>query len=325
MIAVTMGDGNGVGPEIILNTFRKGELSGDFLVVGDLSVMQRCNDVLGYGVRMIRLASTADFEPGVLNILDVGQLRESDIQPGTLSAKVAAASRDYIVRATHLCLEGLCQAMCTLPVNKEAIRLTDDRFTGHTELIAEICGQTDYTMMLASEKLTVTHVSTHCSLQEAINRCTRDNVLKIIRLTHKALVPMHESPRIAVAGLNPHAGENGAFGRQEIDQIAPAIIQAHSEGINVTGPHPADTVFMKTVVQNQFDAVVCMYHDQGHVPMKLLDFHGGVNVTLGLDVIRTSVDHGTAFDIAWKGIAATNSFVEAYRLAVKMSAQKKGQ
>lgn len=324
MIAVTMGDGNGVGPEIILKACRDGQLPVDFLVVGDYSVLQLCNRQLGYEVRLNRVETTADCEPGLLNILDIGLLKESDVKPGTLSAKVAAASREYIVRATKLCLEGLCDAMCTLPVNKEAIRLTDGRFTGHTELIAEICGQTDYTMMLASEKLTVTHVSTHCSMQEAINRCTRDNVLKIIRLTHKALVRMKPDPQIAVAGLNPHAGENGAFGRQEIDEIAPAIIQAHSEGISVTGPHPADTVFIKAV-QGKFDAVVCMYHDQGHVPMKLLDFHGGVNVTLGLDVIRTSVDHGTAFDIAYKGIAATGSFVEAYKMAVKMTAQKKAK
>jgi len=321
MIAVTMGDGNGVGPEIILNAFRKGDLTGDFLVVGDWSVMKRCNEQLKYGVKLNRLASTADFEPGLLNVLDTAHLTEDDIQPGVLSAKVAAASREYIVRATQLCLDGLCDAMCTLPVNKEAIRLTDGRFTGHTELIAEICGQKDYTMMLASDKLIVTHVSTHCSLQEAINRCTRENVLKIIRLTDKALARMKPNPRIAVAGLNPHAGENGAFGRQDIDEIAPAVIQAHAEGINATGPDPAETVFMKAV-PGHFDAVVCMYHDQGHVPMKLLDFHGGVNVTLGLKVIRTSVDHGTAFDIAWKGIAEASSFVQAYNMALKMTAQR---
>ncbi len=323
MIAVTMGDGNGVGPEIILSAFKEGKLSGNFLVVGDYSVMDRCNRQLGLDVRLNRIETTADWEPYVLNVLDAGLLKEADINPGTLSATVAAASREYIVRATRLCLEGLCDAMCTLPVNKEAIRLTDGRFTGHTELIAELCGQSDYTMMLASEKLTVTHVSTHCSMQDAINRCTRENVLKIIRLTHQSLSRIKPNPQIAVAGLNPHAGENGAFGRQEIEEIAPAIIQAHSEGIAVTGPHPADTVFLKAV-QGKFDAVVCMYHDQGHVPMKLLDFHGGVNVTLGLQVIRTSVDHGTAFDIAWKGIAATGSFVEAYGMALRMTAQKKG-
>lgn len=323
MIAVTMGDGNGVGPEIILSAFKEGKISGNFLVVGDYSVMDRCNRQLGLDVRLNRIETTADWEPYVLNVLDAGLLKEADIQPGTLSATVAAASREYIVRATRLCLEGLCDAMCTLPVNKEAIRLTDGRFTGHTELIAELCGQSDYTMMLASEKLTVTHVSTHCSMQDAINRCTRENVLKIIRLTHQALSRIKPNPQIAVAGLNPHAGENGAFGRQEIEEIAPAIIQAHSEGIAVTGPHPADTVFLKAV-QGKFDAVVCMYHDQGHVPMKLLDFHGGVNVTLGLQVIRTSVDHGTAFDIAWKGVAATGSFVEAYGMALRMTAQKKG-
>jgi 4-hydroxythreonine-4-phosphate dehydrogenase len=214
--------------------------------------------------------------------------------------------------------------MVTLPVNKEAVRLTDGTFTGHTELIAKICGQSDFTMMLASEKLTVTHVSTHCSMQDAIDRTTRANVLKIIRLTHDALSRMKPNPQIAVAGLNPHAGEGGAFGRQEIEEIAPAVLDAQSEGIAASGPHPADTVFLKAT-QGKFDAVVCMYHDQGHVPMKLLDFHGGVNVTLGLDVIRTSVDHGTAFDIAYQGIAKVNSFIEAYDMARRMTTQQSEQ
>jgi len=323
MIAVTMGDGNGVGPEIILNAYRQNLLVGDFVVIGDASVLAYCNRQLQYGVPIQVIKAISEYQPERLNVLDLGLLEDSDVVPGTISERVAAASRAYIVRATELCLARTFDAMVTLPVNKEAIRLTDPRFTGHTELIAEICGESDYTMMLASEKLTVTHVNTHCSMQDSIDRTTRANVLKIIRLTHEALSRMKPNPRIAVAGLNPHAGEGGAFGRQEIDEIAPAIQDAQQEGIAASGPHPADTVFLKAV-QGKFDAVVCMYHDQGHVPMKLLDFHGGVNVTLGLDVIRTSVDHGTAFDIAYKGIAAIGSFLEAYKMALKMTAQKMG-
>ncbi len=321
MIAVTMGDGNGVGPEIILNAYRQGLLTGEYVIVGDASVLSLCNSQLQYGVSVHPIQAISEYKPGRLNVLDLGLLNSADVVPGTISEKVAAASRAYIVRATQLCLARTFDAMVTLPVNKEAIRLSDPNFTGHTELIAEICGQSDYTMMLASDKLTVTHVNTHCSMQDSIDRTTRANVLKIIRLTHEALSRMKAEPRIAVAGLNPHAGEGGAFGRQEIDEIAPAIEDARQEGINASGPHPADTVFLKAV-QGQFDAVVCMYHDQGHVPMKLLDFHGGVNITLGLSVIRTSVDHGTAFDIAYKGIAATGSFLEAYKMAVKMTAQQ---
>ncbi|NLC84133.1 MAG: 4-hydroxythreonine-4-phosphate dehydrogenase PdxA [Ruminococcaceae bacterium] len=325
MIAVTLGDGNGVGPEIILKAYQEGTVNGDFFVVGDLSVLLYCSQKLGYNSPLHSISTPANFQPGRLNVIDLNLLTEADIEPGTISAKVAAASRDYVEFATRLCMAGDCDAICTLPVNKEAIRLTDPGFTGHTELIAEICGETDFTMMLASEKLTVTHVSTHCSLQDAIYRCTKDRVLKVIRLTHEALLKMKPQQRIAVAGLNPHAGEGGAFGCQEIDEIAPAIAEAQAEGINVSGPHPTDTVFAKAV-KGAFDAVVCMYHDQGHAPVKLLDFHGGVNVTLGLCIIRTSVDHGTAFDIAYQGIADTGSLLEAYDLAVKMvSSQKMSQ
>jgi len=202
-------------------------------------------------------------------------------------------------------------------MNKEATRLSDETFTGHTELIAKICGQDKYTMMLASDKLTVTHVNTHVSMEQAIRNVKKEKVYDVIKLTYDALKRFIQEPKIAVAGLNPHAGEGGSFGREDIDEIAPAVEKAKSEGMNVEGPLPPDTVFLKAY-KKQYDAVVCMYHDQGHIPMKLLDFEGGVNVTLGLKVIRTSVDHGTAFDIAYKGIASTRSFVEAYNFAVKL-------
>jgi len=189
-------------------------------------------------------------------------------------------------------------------------------FTGHTELIAELCGQYGYTMMLASQKLTVTHVSTHVSMQEACN-VKKERVLEVIRLTNEAISRFIPSPKIAVAGLNAHAGEGGAFGCQEIDEINPAVEAANEEGINTFGALPPDTVFWRAA-KGEFDAVVCMYHDQGHIPMKLLDFEGGVNVTLGLDVVRTSVDHGTAFDIAWQGKASTGSLVAAYEYGLKI-------
>jgi 4-hydroxythreonine-4-phosphate dehydrogenase len=207
----------------------------------------------------------------------------------------------------------------TLPVNKEATRLSTPEFTGHTELIAQICGVPDVTIMLVSPKLIVTHVSTHCSLREAIERAKRPRVLRIIELTCEAVSRLRRNPRIAVAGLNPHAGENGSFGREEIDEIEPAVAEARSKGLPVEGPVPPDTVFYMAVSRGRYDAVVCMYHDQGHIPSKLLDFEGGVNMTLGLPIIRTSVDHGTAFDIAWKGIASTTSLIAAFDLAVKLT------
>jgi 4-hydroxythreonine-4-phosphate dehydrogenase len=186
-------------------------------------------------------------------------------------------------------------------------------------MIAALCGAERVTMMLTNGKIAVTHVSTHCSLQEAIHRVRRDRVLDVIRLTNDALRRFIDRPRIAVCGLNPHAGEHGLFGREDLDHIVPAIGDAVAEGIDASGPHPADTVFFQAVHRHRHDAIVCMYHDQGHAPMKLLAFEDGVNVTLGLPIIRTSVDHGTAFDIAWTGIAFTQSLRHALDYAWKLS------
>lgn len=312
-----MGDGNGVGPEILLKAYAGGELTGDFIVLGDISVLNYCNQKLGYKVPMHVSADETDICPDQLNVLDLSLLKEEDITPGKVSARVAAASREYVAQAARMALEGKFSAMVTLPVNKEAIRLSDPDFTGHTELIAGICNQTQYTMMLASKSLTVTHVSTHVSMEQSIRNCKKERIMDVIRLTWDAISRFREHPRIAVAGLNPHAGENGAFGRQEIEEIAPAVQQAVERGMDVTGPLPPDTVFLRAY-KGEFDAVVCMYHDQGHIPMKLLDFEGGVNVSLGLKVVRTSVDHGTAYDIAYQGKAKTGSLAAAYDYAVKI-------
>jgi 4-phospho-D-threonate 3-dehydrogenase / 4-phospho-D-erythronate 3-dehydrogenase len=178
-------------------------------------------------------------------------------------------------------------------------------------LIAEACGVSNFSMMLAAGDLAVTHVSTHVSLREAIERVTQQRVLDVIELTNSTLRRFHPSPRIAVCGLNPHAGEHGLFGDEDALHIAPAIEAARTAGIDATGPHPADTVFHQAVNRHRFDAIVCMYHDQGHTPMKLLAFEHGVNITIGLPIVRTSVDHGTAFDIAWQGIAFTGSLQHA--------------
>jgi 4-hydroxythreonine-4-phosphate dehydrogenase len=209
--------------------------------------------------------------------------------------------------------------MVTLPMNKQATQLSDPGFTGHTELIGEVCEAPDVTIMLASEQLIVTHVTTHVSLTEAIRRCKQERVRKILELTVAAVRRLKPDPRIAVAGLNPHAGEHGLFGDEEIKEIRPAVEWARSQGMPVEGPLPPDTVFYLAVKRGKYDAIVCMYHDQGHIPLKLLDFEGGVNVTLGLPIIRTSVDHGTAFDIAGQGIASTASLVKALAFAVRLA------
>ncbi len=311
MIAITMGDGNGVGPEILLKAYQQGELSGEYMVWGDRAVLEYCNSRLGYGVHFHFAKDEKDYCPDKLNVLDLGFLTREDLTPGKVNAKVAAASREYVVRASQMALEGIFSAVVTLPVNKEAIRLTDPGFTGHTELIAGICGQSHYTMMLASKALTVTHVSTHVSMEESIRNCKKDRILEVIRLTWDALARFQEHPVIAVAGLNPHAGENGAFCTQEISDIAPAVQAAREEGMDVVGPLPPDTVFLRAY-RGEFGAVVCMYHDQGHIPMKLLDFEGGVNVSLGLKVVRTSVDHGTAYDVAERGKGKAGRLAAAY-------------
>jgi 4-phospho-D-threonate 3-dehydrogenase / 4-phospho-D-erythronate 3-dehydrogenase len=209
-------------------------------------------------------------------------------------------------------------------MNKEATQLSDPAFVGHTELIGQVCGSADVTIMLASEQLIVTHVSTHVSLREAIERAKQERIRKILALTSEAVCKLKDNARIAVAGLNPHAGENGLFGREEIEEIQPAVEWAKAQGMPIEGPFPPDTLFYLAVRRKQFDAIVCMYHDQGHIPLKLLDFEAGVNVALGLPIIRTSVDHGTAFDIAYKGVASTRSLVSALDFAVRLARGKKG-
>ena len=305
---ITLGDASGVGPEILLKAFRDGEIRHPVVVFGDRAVLEYYNDILHYGVELQRM-----------NVIDQGILGRGEVTPGKLSRRAGLAAREYVIAATRAALAGQIAAMVTLPMNKEATQLSDPRFVGHTELIGELCGVEDVTIMLASEQLIVTHVSTHVSLAEAIARAKKARICTILRLTVEAVSKLRPNPRIAVAGLNPHAGENGLFGDEEIQEIRPAVEWARAQGWPVEGPFPPDTVFYMAVRKKKFDAIVCMYHDQGHVPLKLLDFEGGVNVALGLPIIRTSVDHGTAFDIAGQGVASTVSLVRALEFAVHLA------
>ncbi|NLJ67571.1 MAG: 4-hydroxythreonine-4-phosphate dehydrogenase PdxA [Clostridiales bacterium] len=317
LIGITMGDASGIGPELILRAFKEDSLEGDFIVIGDYKILDYCGRLLNIETPFNIIQDVSEYKDGMLNIYDMGLMDESMLEIGQISKTSGCAAYRYVERATEMALDGLIHAIVTLPMNKEATRLSFPDFTGHTELIAQVCDQDNYTMMLASDRLVVTHVSTHVSMQEAIAAVKKERVLKVIELTHNSLSPFIEKPKIAVAGLNPHAGEGGAFGREEIDEILPAVHSARELGINAVGPVSPDTVFLKAV-NKEYHAVVCMYHDQGHIPIKLLDFEGGVNVTLGLKVIRTSVDHGTAFDIAYKGIASPESFVNANNFARQM-------
>jgi 4-hydroxythreonine-4-phosphate dehydrogenase len=252
----------------------------------------------------------------------LGLLNAADLTPGILRKDSGAAARAYVERATHDALKGEVAGIVTLPVNKEATRMSDPDFIGHTELIAQLCDVQNYSMMLVTDDVAVSHVSAHVPLTEAIRRVTKQRVRAVIELTHKTLSMGTENPRIAVCGLNPHAGENGLFGDEEKKFITPAIAETVVTGINVSGPYPADTIFHQAIHRNRYDAVICMYHDQGHAPMKLFDFESAVNVTIGLPIVRTSVDHGTAFDIAWKGTAFTNSLDHALRYARKLASKR---
>jgi len=324
VFGITMGDSSGVGPEILLRSWAAGELRHPVVAYGDLAVLAECNRRLDCGVPLRPVSIPAEAREGTLGVIDSGMLRADEILPGRISMRSGAAARASVVAATTAALAGEIAAMVTLPMNKEATQLSDPDFVGHTELIGAICGAPDVTIMLVSDHLIVTHVTTHVSLAEAIRRVKQPRVRRIIELTCAAVSRLKENARIAVAGLNPHAGENGLFGREELEEIRPAVEWACAQGMPVEGPLPADTVFYMAVRQKRFDAIVCMYHDQGHVPLKLLDFESGVNVALGLPIVRTSVDHGTAFDIAWKGVASTRSLVSALDLAARLAEGKGG-
>jgi 4-hydroxythreonine-4-phosphate dehydrogenase len=319
IFGITLGDSSGVGPEILLKAFHHGEIRYPVVVYGDVAALAFYDARLGYGVPLRSIGAVAEYAVGSLNVLDHGLLQTADITPGEINAKSGHAAREYVIAATRAALAGDIAAMVTLPMNKEATQKTDPGFVGHTELIGAVCGVEDVTIMLASDQLIVTHVTTHCSLADAIARTKQPRIRTILKLTSDAVGKLIDKPRIAVAGLNPHAGEHGLFGREEIEEIEPAVAWAKAQGMPVDGPFPPDTVFYMAVRRKRFDAIVCMYHDQGHVPLKLLDFEGGVNVALGLPIIRTSVDHGTAFDIAGQGLAQSGSFIKALEFAARMA------
>ena len=317
-VAVTMGDPAGIGPEIIAKTFTERGFQDEnrAFVIGDAGIMRRAAEMMGLplGVNEIEKLEEALFEGGGVDVLQVGEL-PGDLPFGELDARAGAAAFGYVRRATGLALEGSVGAVATAPQNKEAMHMGGYEYPGHTEILAELTETKDYAMMLVTEELRVIHVSTHVSLKEAIERVRPDRERAVIRLARDALSKLDvEEPKIAVAGLNPHAGENGLFGDEDDERITPAVAEAREEGIDVTGPLPPDAVFARAR-RGDFDMVVVQYHDQGHIPIKLMGFEGGVNVTVGLPFFRTSVDHGTAFDIAGTGKADHSSMRAAIELA----------
>jgi 4-hydroxythreonine-4-phosphate dehydrogenase len=317
LLGVTLGDACGVGPEILVRTAAQGRIEHPYVVYGDRSALQLACESAEVLLELNVVDSPAQARPGACNLVALDRLDPADITPGVLSEQCGSAALAYLDRAVDDALAGEIDAIVTLPMNKEATRLRHPEFTGHTERIARACGTDRYAMMLASDDLAVTHVSTHLSMGQAVQAVRTERILEVIRLTHEALQDLMEHPRIAVAGLNPHAGEHGSFGSEEVEQIEPAIQAARDAGIVCEGPIPPDTVFMRAF-EGRWDAVVCMYHDQGHIPMKLMGFGETVNVTIGLPVIRCSVDHGTAFDIAYQGVADPDNFLAACRYAARL-------
>jgi 4-hydroxythreonine-4-phosphate dehydrogenase len=325
IIALTMGDAAGIGPEIIMKSLAHSELYDICrpLVVGDASRLREAGRIVGgtLKVRSLRPGQfdEAAFEPGTVDCIDLA-LIPSDLPWGKLSPVAGDAAYQFIAEAARLALAGKVAAICTAPINKEALQAGGHKYPGHTELLAALTQTPEVSMMLSTPRLKVTHVTTHIGLIDAIDRIEPDLVERTIERAHSVLVRAgNPNPRIGVCGINPHAGENGLFGRGEEEaKIAPAIAACRARGWEVLGPLPADTLFF-LAQRGDFDMVIAMYHDQGHAPVKVLGLESGVNITIGLPVVRTSVDHGTAFDIAGTGIADERSMLEAMRQAAELA------
>ena len=333
VLGVTMGDPAGVGPEIIARAAAESgvrRLSRP-VVLGAASTMREALALVGSPLALHAVERIADcrWAEGTLEVLDLANVDMATLPRCEVSAAAGRAGYEYLERAIRLALAGEIDAIVTAPLNKEALAAAGVKHSGHTEILAELTNTRDYAMLLMGKELRVIHVTTHVALRRVPDLVTRDRVLRTIRLAQRTLVGLGQPHgRIAVAGLNPHAGEDGLFGDEEGREILPAIEAARAEGLNVSGPLPADTLFSRAR-GGEFDIVVAMYHDQGHIPVKTLGFEydettkkwtglSGVNVTVGLPFLRVSVDHGTAFDRAWKGIANHESMVEALELAATM-------
>ncbi|MFA6822339.1 MAG: 4-hydroxythreonine-4-phosphate dehydrogenase PdxA [Geobacter sp.] len=330
LIAITMGDPSGVGPEIILQALADPTLRGCCipLVLGDQRAMQRAARVCDSRLQLVTVSSPAEargLPEDALALLPLSELTDLDIRYGQPSERAGDAVYRYIRRAAELCLTGEVAAMATAPISKQALHRAGHHYPGHTELLAELCRCDDFVMMLAGDVLRVALVTIHEALANVPRLITTQQVLKTIRVTASGVAPLcnSRSPRIAVLALNPHCGEAGAFGSEETSAILPAIAQAQAEGLDVAGPFSADTFFHFAVQEPPpYDAVVAMYHDQGLIPLKMRHFDDGINITLGLPIIRTSVDHGTAYDLAGTGKASASSMQAAIRTAARLAGQR---
>ena len=324
LIGVTMGDPAGIGPEVCAKALTASEVAAvaNCVVIGDRRSLRqglKVSGISGVEINPLKAVGAARFQPGLINVLDLENADPARIKPGQVSRAAGQAAFEYIEKAIKLAKDGAIDGIATGPINKEAIRKAGHKFDGHTEILAHYTKTKDYAMMFVSDRLWVILVTTHLPLQAVSKKITRKTVLKTIRLAHETLSRVRgRRPRIGVAGLNPHAGENGLFGREEIKSIKPAVEEARKAGMDVTGPISPDAIFYLANA-GMYDIVVAMYHDQGLIPLKLLSFNSSVNVTVGLPIVRTSVDHGTGFDIVGKGWAKPQSLIEAIQVAAHFS------
>jgi len=323
-IGITMGCPVGIGPEVIVR-FLAARAKGEYppVILGDMGMLQRCARELGLKIQFYSWHPGQEIGPEGIAVLAVSNLPAEQLTRGRPSPETARVMAQYVEKAVQLLLAGDLAAMVTCPITKQGLQEAGYRFPGHTEMLAALSGATDYAMMMAGRKLCVTLVTIHQALAAVPKAVTSQAVLRMIEITGRALREDFglRKPRLAVAGLNPHAGEGGLFGKEEQQAILPAVQEARAGGWQVSGPLPPDTVFHKAAA-GHYDAVVAMYHDQGLIPFKLLHFEDGVNVTLGLPFVRTSVDHGTAYDIAGQGVASPASLAAAYELAARIAGNR---
>jgi len=325
ILAITIGDPAGIGPETTAKALARDEVWNCCrpLVVGDADMLAQAVTLVDAALTLHSVTGVADarFNPSAPDVLNLQNVDCASLPRAEVSADAGRAAVDYVERAVELAQAGQVDGIVTGPINKAALQAAGIPYIGHTELLAALTGEQRVTTMLATPGLRVVHVTRHLPLREVAAHITHERVLETIRLTDVGMRELGVSdPRLAVAALNPHGGDDGLIGREEIDVIGPAVETARQEGIEVHGPIPADSVFFRAI-RGEFDAVVAMYHDQGHIPIKTHGFERSVTVTLGLPIVRTSVDHGTAFDIAWQGVASEESLMEAIKLAAQMASR----
>ncbi|MDD5593765.1 MAG: 4-hydroxythreonine-4-phosphate dehydrogenase PdxA [Candidatus Margulisbacteria bacterium] len=320
VIGVTMGDPAGIGPEICAKALSSSEVTAvaNCVVIGDRRALRqglKVSKIDGVEINSIKSVDAAKFKPGVIDVLDLDNADPARIKTAQVSKAAGQAAFEYIEKAVELAKNGAIDGIATGPINKEAIHKAGHKFDGHTEILASYTKTKDYGMMFVSDRLWVMLVTTHIPLHDVSKKLSKQNILKKIKLAHETLTRLRgRKPKIGVAGLNPHAGENGIFGQEEIKIIRPAVEEAKKLGIDAKGPISPDAIFYLANA-GMYDIVIAMYHDQGLIPLKLLSFNRSVNVTVGLPIIRTSVDHGTGFDIAGKGWANPQSLIEAIQVA----------